>query len=824
MNKISLLIILLLTSNIIFAQHGYGNRSNMPKEGVLAGHVIDKQANKSVEYANVALFSKRDSSVVSGTISDGKGYFKLNKLPYGRFYLIVNFIGYEKIVIEDIKITLKQKTLNLGDIELKQATQELEEVEVVANRSYIEYKIDKKVVNVSQHINAEGGSAADVLENTPSVEVDIEGNVSLRGNSNFTVLIDGKPTVLDANDVLQQTPATAIANIEIITNPSAKYDPEGTAGIINLVMKKTNKVGTNGIVNLRGSTNGTNSSYGGNFLFNIRNKKINYFIGANYRSSVRAMDGYVDRIIYLENDEEQNIRQDNYRDMEHGGGSVKAGIDYYLGDNTTVSLSGNIGVFGFGRNANTKYHEWTKPVSEDIYSLSDEGFDMNSDYYSGTFTLMHKFSQPEHKLTATAYYSRRFGDEISESKRILTDSYFADLGLTPEEHNRADEGSNNHRLRTNIDYTLPLANDMKLDFGYQGETMRNSADYLLEDFDNITSSWQENTEFTNELSFNRDIHALYGQFSSKLLGFKYQLGLRGEYTNRIIEQKTTKNKYEINRFDYFPSFHVSRDLASEQQIQLSYSKRIRRPREWFLNPYPRHSDGYTRMVGNPALGPEYTDSYELNYQKRINRSFISLELFYRHTKDEIDRISSLADDGVMEMTFTNIGKEASLGAELMTNLQLTKWWILNFSTSAYQLSIEGNLEGTDINKNDITWRSRLNSTFMLSPTMRIQVNGMYRGASITSQGSREAMWMSNFAIRKDFFKRKLNVTFNVRDVFGTMKRDMIDEGPSYWQHINMEMISPIYSISISYKINNYKQERNRMNGGDGDMNMEEMDY
>ncbi|MCK5538226.1 MAG: carboxypeptidase regulatory-like domain-containing protein, partial [Bacteroidales bacterium] len=335
--------LIIISSIILFAQQGSGRGGNMPQIGVLSGKVIDKSSNTPVEYASIILYSMRDSSLVSGTITNATGGFLLKDLPMGRFYLDIKFLGYDHLIKHNIKINPKQTTLNLGKILLNVSAEEIGEVSIVADRTQIQYKLDKKVINVGQDVSAAGGSAVDVLEKSPSIQTDIDGNVTLRGSSSFTVFIDGKPTVLDANDALQQIPASEIQNIELITNPSAKYDPDGVAGIINIVMKKNRTSGISGIVN---ASIGTNHKYKGDFLVNFRADKFNWFIGGNYRDYTFLGGNESVRETYLPT-QTNYLNYSGTRDMIRGGDGIKTGIDINLSTNQSLSLSANIGTFEF---------------------------------------------------------------------------------------------------------------------------------------------------------------------------------------------------------------------------------------------------------------------------------------------------------------------------------------------------------------------------------------------------------------------------------------------------------------------------------------------
>ncbi len=799
-------ILSIISLNFSQAQPPRG-RGQMPMDGILSGKVIDKGLNKPVEYANVVLYSLRDSSMITGAITNQSGVFRLDKLPYGRFYAEVKFIGYEKNTINEIKITPRAKHVKLDDILLLQSSNELDEVTIVADRQYVEYKIDKKVVNVSQMLTASGGTAVDALENVPSVTIDIEGNVSLRGSGEFTVLIDGRPSPLSGSDALQQIPASAIENIEIITNPSAKYDPEGVAGIINIVMKKQKLNGFSGVLN---ATVGMNDKYSTDALFNYKAGKFSPFIGAEWNDFNFDMTSELDRELYGDT-ENSFLAQHVDRKMNRGGYKVKAGTDIVFNDKNSVMITGEVGNFSFNRDFTTQTEAWTTSSLHD-YTIIDDDANHGGDFYNGNIAYTKNFNTPGSKLEASVFYSYWDGDDGGAQEMYASDENWgiSDLALT---QNIRNEENFRTELRAKLDYTLPLSETSILEAGYQSFINKIEADYSYYDFDQPSKEWVLNSDFANFVIFDKNIQSAYATISGGVFDIQYKLGLRGEYTKRSLEQVTTNELYEIDRFDIFPTVHLSKQLPAKQQLQASYSRRIRRPNQRYLNPFPRYSDAYNYSSGNPNLNPEYVDSYELSYMKRFENSFISVEGFYRLTHDAFTRTMTIVDDGVLARSFDNINNEYAYGIELMTNTELTKWFSANVSGSVYRYIIDGQVTDTEVNQESTNWDARTNFTFKLPTKTRIQLNGMYRGPSVTLQGNREGFFVSSLAVRQDFFKRKASVTLKVRDIFSTGKHEIDIIDPSFKSHLHFERESPVVMLTFSYKINNFKEKRKSRGSG-----------
>ena len=799
----------------VFSQRPEGpgkDFSTMPAEGIITGTILEKGTEQPMEYANIVLYSIMDSSIVAGTVTDDNGNFKLNNVRFGKFYAIANFIGFNKTLIQDIRINPKQKEVNLGTIYLEAASTSLEGVEIVADKSHVEYKIDKKIINVSQDIMAQSGTAIAVLENTPSVQVDIEGNVSLRGTSNFQVLIDGRPSVLQGSDALQQIPASTIEQIEIITNPSAKYDPDGVGGIINVVLKKQKQPGVNGIVN---ASLGTGNKYKIDALLNYRKEKFNVFGGVDLNYNEFKMKGYTKYEAFL-TDTTSYRDSDRNGKMNRNGLSLKAGMDYFISEKSTLSFSGQYGGYGFGRDFTSTSSLWTSPESISEYTMSESESNRDGRYYNVNLDYITKFKKQGHQIEFQGYFSNRTGDDQEEEVDYITDANWNNIGSDPETI-RTTEDENNDEYRVKADYTNPIGEEGRVEAGYQSRFDYENEKYTFEDFDYTINDWVQNDLYTSEVDFKRNIHALYATFSDTKGSWGYQVGLRGEYTDREIKNVKSEDGYVIDRLDYFPSLHLSKKFEGEHQVLASYSRRIERPDGRELDPFVSYMDPYNIRQGNPALEPEYIDSYELGYQKRIEKSFISLETYYRINTNKITRISTLQDDGIMLHTYQNLNKDYSLGAELMVNADITKWFLINASINMFDYRLEGTIENEDVSAQSFNWDSRLNATFKFKHDFRLQFTAFYNGPTVTAQGEREGFYTANSALRKDFFNKKLSTTLSVRDMFATAKREMTSSGPGFSSYDNYRREAPIITLNLSYTINNYKKAPNgERNGNDSE--------
>ncbi len=773
-------------------------------KAAISGKIIDNNTSQPVEYAAVAIYNQTDNSLITGTITSLGGVFKIEGIKSGIYYLKASFIGYKEKTIRDISV--HGKDVDLGVIKLETSDTEIEEVEITAQKKDISYQIDKKVINLSTDINADNGSAADALEGVPSVDVDIDGNVSLRGSSNFTVLIDGKPTALDAAEVLKQTPAAMIDNIEIITNPSAKYDPEGTTGIINLVTKKNVVQGINGVVN---ANVGSQGRYGGDFLFNSRKNKINYFIGGHYNNRGFDFESLSDRITH-ESDYDKYVYQEAHHKRRFGGGGLKTGFDYYMNDNNLLNFGIEGGLFNSDVDGHNTYKNYVKTGNtdsdhENVDSKTDE--DEKSYYFNTNLSYTHNFAGKGHKLVFNGFYS--YNDRDADN--IFVQNALRENKADTTTGHQIGNGKVTHRGRINLDYTRPYENGNKFEAGFQEDFNDAVTDYDYDDYIQASDSYVYNPEFTNDVDFKRYITSAYTTFSATFGTFGLQLGLRGEYTYREMDTKNgiSDSVFSINRLDLFPSVHISKTVGERNSIQAGYSRRIRRPWEQALNPFPAYSDEYSRRVGNPDLKPQYTDVMELNYQMNFDKVFVALETFYRHTNGATENVSTLASDGsgILISRFENLSTNNNFGLELTGNYDITKWIRLSANFQVRKYYIRGNYNGEMRYQDGQSWRTKETLSFSPGKTTKIQLNMRYNGSNKTLISSNKGNLDLGLAIRQSFFKKKVSVSFSMRDMLNTGTSKQTTDTPEYWLYTERHRVAPMWNLGISFKINSMKEKR-----------------
>jgi outer membrane receptor protein involved in Fe transport len=751
-----------------------------------------------------------DSTLISGAVTDQTGSFVLKNLPYGNYYLEAAFIGYNR---KRVPIVLSQKNsmINLGRINLYADVTQIAEVTVMADGKQIDYQIDKKVILVSQDIAAAGGSLVNVLENTPSVQVDVEGNVTLRGSGNFQLLIDGKPGAIQGSDGLQQIPASAVQSVEIITSPSARYDPDGDAGIINVIMKKQKKPGVGGVVNV---SLGSRNKYSADFLLNIRRKSFNIYTGMEYGNNQFHNTGKGERITF--GDTSTYIANRLNGRFSRKSLNVKAGIDWYAGEKTTLSLSGNVTNRNFTRDFVSRNHWFTLPVSRDSFYL-DESEDLDKRlFYNINLDLVRKFDDKGHMLQASAYLV--FGKESERELNTVssTDALYRTTGLGGEQSRTSTEQPE-EELRLELNYTKPLGQN-KIEVGLQSRWDHDIADYTFEDFTD-GGTWMVNDSISNHFKYLDAMQSAYASFKGSLAGFEYQAGLRAEYDHRTLDQVTLNEAYTYEKLHFFPSMFLTRKLGEHHQLQLNYSRRIQRPEEHDLNPCKEFRGSSNVFYGNPSLRPEFTNAFEFNYQYSFQGGFLSFETYYRTTNNKISRITgqdTLNDRPVYTFTFINANNDNSLGIEAMGNLEVTKWWQLNLTGNIFRYELSGETEGEKVHSVSTSWRTNLNNFIMLGKNTRFQITCVYNGPTKTLQGQGEGFFMTNLALRRELLKKQIMVSFNVRDVFSTAAFAFTSEGSTFYTYNKFKRESPVFMINLMYRINNFRQAPRKSNGEQGE--------
>ncbi len=777
--------------------------------GAVTGRIMDAATQKPVEYANVILFSQKDSALVTGTTSRENGSFRIDKIPAGDYYVNIQFIGYQTKRFDKITIAPEKLEFDLGKILLQQITLQVEAVEVQADLMAMTYLIDKKVINVSQQQTAVSGTAVDVLENVPSVTVDIEGNVSLRGSGNFTLLVDGRPSVLEPNEALQQIPASTIENIELVTNPSAKHDPQGAAGIINIVLKRDRREGRSGVINLNA---GIGDKYAGDLLYDYKNGNYQATLGADYNHRIftgdtreisqTTLDGLTANV--------QSQGDSRRKDVALG---ARGEFRLELGRKDNLSFGGRYGARDSQRGAYQNYAEWSGTSPEPSLYVSTTDRFRDRQFYAVNLSFQHRFAPQGHELFAEIFFSRREGDEASTSGLRTNAGALVDGRLMTET-------GPSRELRARLDYTLAFDNKAKFEAGYQSEFDRSEDITGAHAYDPAGAAYVLQPSFSNHTQYDENVHALYAIYAGEWGRWGYQAGVRGEYTDRTIAVAGVAAPFVIGRWDYFPTLHLSHQFSAGRQAMASYTRRIDRPDGGDLEPFPTWRDAYNVSIGNPALQPEYIDSYEAGLQTHLGPSLITAEAYYRATHNRIEEVRSVYADNITLHSVENIGKAYTLGSELSLNFDLHKKWNVTMMGNFYEYRLTGALFGESLAQESFNWNTRLSNAIKFNKSAQIQLDGMYNSPSVSTQGRRGGFFTANAACKYEIFDKLLSATLQVRDVFGTAKNEYIAQGVNFHTYSYSTREAPVVMLNLKYNFNNYKSERSR----EGDRPSEDEDF
>lgn len=800
------LLVITAVSTTLFAQRpqGQGRGSGQRMQTAIMGKVLDEDTRQPVQYANIMVYRQANDEALTGTITDEYGHFEVKPVRPGRYYLSIKFMGYETHRVDSVIITFATPIADVGDVFIHPATVEGESVVVERERTTMEYKIDKKVINVGQDLTSSSGSAVEVLENVPSVSVDIEGNVELRGSSNFTVLIDNRPSILDANDALQTIPASTIDNIEIITNPSAAYDPDGVTGIINIITKKSKLEGVSGIANLNAGMLG---ELGGDFLINYRNDRYTAYISAAYRS--RAFEGSDSSLTRTTlNGISNTVEQVGDRRFEHGGYRLRAGIDYNLSDKDVFGIRYSIGDRGFERSSTNSFKQYSDLLTTPFESTTEATSERGGHYSQVALNYEHQFSSPTHRLEAELSFSPRESDEesITEQFDITGDQVSGTL---------TTEKGPTERTRFELSYEQPFANEGKIEAGYQIRHGLSADESGLLNWDSLTAVYVEDPTYNHDTDYERDIHSSYATISNNYGNLGVQAGFRAEYTYRNIAVAGGE-AYNIDRWDYYPTLHLSYSVTPTQKFMASYSRRVRHPRGWYLEPFETWMDAYNVRMGNPGLEPVFSNSMEAGYLHYFGKNMISAEIYSRESTNLIERVQSVYGDNIILHTFDNVGNSLSLGSELTFRMLPTKWWDFNLMGNVYHYEIQDQPASYSQDLESTNWSMRFNNNFTLNNKIKLQVNAMYNSPTVTAQGEREAMFFLNAGARLTLIENKLNATVNVRDILDTGDHAHTHEGTDFYRYQSSDRVAPIVSASLKYTFNNYRSRDRNGNGENGE--------
>uniref|UniRef100_UPI00404AA798 outer membrane beta-barrel protein n=2 Tax=Gelidibacter sp. TaxID=2018083 RepID=UPI00404AA798 len=810
------LMLTTLTSTKVFA-------INEPKNGSVSGTVIDAGLNEPLPYVNVVIKNAANETVTGGITSEN-GTFTINKIPEGKISVIIQYIGY-KTITKTVDLGNPSYDVNLGNILLEEDFASLDEVTVVAEVSTIQQKVDRKVITVGKDLTTAGASAADIMNNIPSVNVDQQtGNISLRGNENVRVMVDGKLSNVPIAQLLRQIPSTSIKSIELITNPSARYNPEGMSGIINIILHKNTNVGFNGNLNM-GVTKEINARFNSSIDLNYRTGKLNFF--GNYGNNI----GYSDNFGFIDREDANENTQLFTFDNNNKSHLYKFGIDFYMNDNNTISVFTNQNTYDGKGTGNTDIVFPNAVTQSQI-------FKNDSDNISSQYNLVykHKFKKEGETLDFEADYNTFNQDEIANFSSI-------NIPFPPSYTDFVDTKRDQTTL--NLDYVNPLSEKAKLELGLEARLFDTDVDYAstglsFDEEGNIIPT--PSTDF----EYKRSIYSAYATYGKTFEKWSYQIGARIENAVdeaeaiRFLESDTEVIPFKNEYFQIYPSAFFTYTPSEKNSYQASVSRRVDRPGLGQVNPIREWSTPLVSSIGNSELQPQFTNSIELNYTRKLGKGTITGGVFYRIIENGINR-AVYVDRLDLErtvLTFDNFDNTTAYGIELSSNYKPTKWWSFNTSFDLYsqtqrgftetlntpegQLPSVDDIELSEVEVDNVAWNFRMSNNFTATKKLTLSVFGMYRGEQQGLQFLAKPMYFVNTGLRYTFLDDAATFSFNYNDIFNTMKFQFEGERPfPTVGEFNWE--SNTWNVSISYRFGGGKyralqrkqRDANETQGGGG---------
>ena len=794
---IKITLFFLCLSFSLFAQTG--------GKAKITGILKDAETQETIPFATAVLTDKATKASIKVAQTDMNGAFTLPDLPAGTFTFRISFVGYQTMVRDNVVINAATGTLNFGEIKMKTAAgNALKDVTVTAQKATMQLGIDKKVFSVDQSLVSEGGSAGDLLQNVPSVSTDMDGNVSLRGSTGVKVLIDGKPSLIAGGNVAQilaSIPASSIESVELITNPSAKYDAEGQSGIINIVLKKNTKLGFNGSVAL---TAGNRDNYNGNTNLSFQNSKVNLYGNYSYRYGNRLGGGFQDITYKNPTSSTFFANQNTVSNSLDKGHNAKAGLDYYIAPKSVLSLSGGFNSRTNERNETLNIQQLGSSLNPVLLSNRKNFNDGYGNSYDLNLDYSQKFKKPKEELTFNFGYSsgNNNNDQTYNTNTTNRNGTSIDETLSLQ---RVFNTGNNSNYNIQADYALPVGKSAKVEVGYRSQIRLGENNQYADSIPTNTGVYIQNNKLINNFDSKDQVHALYLNYQNQIKDFGYQIGLRAEdarldtelegYTNTVL---TTSNG-NIHYKRIYPSVFLTQKLKGDQQVQASYTRRVNRPRPWDTNPFLDVSDPLNYRGGNPNLLPEDVHSFELGYSKYFKKVTLTTSLYFRQTNDVIQRVRSTPVNGIITSTPQNLTNQINSGLELIGRFDLVK--ALNFTTNVnlYQAKFAGDTRFDIAPSSGFSWNANLTGNLTVVKNVSIQVRGDYRAPEVMAQGKRNAMYGIDGGAKYDFPNKKASLSFNIRDILNSRRWNMTTEDKSTIVDFERRMQGTMGSFTFSYR-------------------------
>ncbi|MDC3242731.1 TonB-dependent receptor [Flavobacteriaceae bacterium] len=833
MNKTTLLLFFL--GLLLFSARAQKPQAISEKSEVtISGNVIDEETKEPLEYATIVVFSKLKNAIITGGITDSKGDFSI-PVEIGAFDIRIEYIGFKTQIIENKRITNDE---NIGKFSLILDVEALDAVEIIAERTTVEFRLDKKIYNVGKDLTVRGGTVSDVLDNVPSVSVDVEGNVALRGNDDVRILINGKPSGLvglNSTDTLRQLPAESIERVEVITSPSARYDAEGSAGILNIILRRSKLQGLNGAMTLNTSYP-TQAGVSGNI--NYRTGNLNFFNTTGYSYRETPGNSYNNTEFFNGDNPSTFLKEERIFERERKGLNTNLGVEWYV--NKTSSFTASM-VYRNSDNASN-----TTNILDEIGSnnsitrnirLDPEIEDDKTIQYSLNYDNQFN-GDSQHKLTFDFQYEK---SEESETSLINQNRIDVENVETREKQDR---------ILLQADYVKPVGKAGQFEMGYRGQFQNLNSDFLVENTNDNGDTFFINTDLSNDLAFSQYVNAFYTQYGNKLGDkFSYLFGIRLEGTRVTIDQETSGDFEKKNYTQLFPTANLAYEISEDASITLGYNRRIRRPRSYFINPFPSRSSATSIFQGNPNLDPSTSDAFDIGYLNRFGKVTLSTSVYFQHATNTFNFITretdlyyifetnqtisqndpdfdQINDDfdlvPIIKRGPVNLATNDRFGFEFTLSYRPTKKWSLNGNFNVFQSITRGDFEEQNFDAENLSWFMRLNNKYTLPGEIDWQTRLFYRGPNETAQSISAGVFSTDLAFSKDLFEEKASLALRVSDLFNSRKRISESFTSNFRSDSEFQWRQRTYTMSFTYRFNQQKNQRQRR-GGQGNGEQYEME-
>ena len=790
--------------------------TKLPKIGVLTGRLVDANTGEPLAYGAVKVVHKMSADLITGAMTDEKGRFKVEGISLGPNTVEFAYIGY-KTLTQEVRFGREGTSQSLGDVQMQSSGEQLDEVVVEAERQFMTNEIDRKVYDPSKLILSKTGSATDILENIPTVELDLDGNITLRGSSAVRIMIDGRPSRFTGEDLtalLQSLPGNSIEKIEVMTNPSAKYDPDGTAGMINIVLKKSALQGLNGSVNA--SYSGADRVRAGANL-NYKSGDFNLFLNAGHSSGKYPRNSWAYRENYL-TDGTYSFLQTTDGFGGRNGNNLKAGLDWAPSDKHTLTLEGNINQ-GLRPRWSETITEWETPnTTYDIDQISDQdGVRLNN-----SADLIYDFTpKKDENLNVRLSYSTGQRDDNMLFRQDTLSAGVKIPSLSYQTYGYGDQWEFNGLA----DYTKKWEGDRKLESGVK-IIMRDDLDGFKRDSVDMASGQTFVAPiYDNEFLYSEDIFAAYTNYGFKKGKWGYQLGLRAEQANITATQITQDSSFYNNYFQVYPSAFLTYEIARGREISLSYSRRVERPRGRQLNPFIDYSDPFNLRSGNPYLLPEFTGAYEIGYTQILKKgSTFTANAYFRDKSNLITWYSSVDTNGINTTTFKNLNNGEDVGLDVNYRGKIgDKGAFASIGGNYFYSQVSGNVDGQGWINSGFGFGMNSMISTPLWKDASIQIMANYRGRRIMAQGIGKPMYFVGGGFKQSLMSDRLNLSINCRDIFNTMGWNYETVGDNFYSEGQFRWMSRVVEFGLTYNFGEVQRRRRQMDrssrGGGEDMEM-----